>query len=223
VIETDSVDALAEADLAVIVNPNNPDGRTVERSRLLDLAAILRRKGGLLVVDEAFMDVGARGASLAADAAEEGIVVLKSFGKFFGLAGVRLGFAIASAATARRLDDLLGPWAVSGPALEYGLKGLADTGWQQAMRERLAQEAAMLDALLLRHGIAVSGGTPLFRFVEHQQAGDLFHTLGEHGILVRRFDRLANCLRFGLPAGEAEMARLDQALTGWSKMRDVGR
>ena len=223
VIETDSVDALAEADLAVIVNPNNPDGRTVERSRLLDLAGILRRKGGLLVVDEAFMDVGARGASLAADAAEEGIVVLKSFGKFFGLAGVRLGFAIASAATARRLDDLLGPWAVSGPALEYGLKGLADTGWQQAMRERLAQEAAMLDALLLRHGIAVSGGTPLFRFVEHPQAGDLFHTLGEHGILVRRFDRLANCLRFGLPAGEAEMARLDQALTGWSKMRDVGR
>ena len=159
----------------------------------------------------------------AADAAEEGIVVLKSFGKFFGLAGVRLGFAIASAATARRLDDLLGPWAVSGPALDYGLKGLADTGWQQAMRERLAQEAAMLDALLLRHGIAVSGGTPLFRFVEHPQAGELFHTLGEHGILVRRFDRLANCLRFGLPAGEAEMARLDQALTGWSKMRDVGR
>ena len=106
----------------------------------------------------------------AADAAEDGIVVLKSFGKFFGLAGVRLGFAIASAATARRLDDLLGPWAVSGPALEYGLKALADTGWQEAMRERLAQEAAMLDALLLRHGITVSGGTPLFRFVEHPQA-----------------------------------------------------
>ena len=79
----------------------------------------------------------------------------------------------------------------------------------------------MLDALLLRHGIAVTGGTPLFRFVEHPQAGDLFHTLGEHGILVRRFDRLANCLRFGLPAGEAEMARLDQALTGWRKTRDV--
>lgn len=220
VVETERFDALTAADLAIVVNPNNPTGRVCSREDLLTLAAALDRKGGLLVVDEAFMDVGPRAESLAADVERGGIVVLKSFGKFFGLAGVRLGFAIASGRTARRLGESLGPWAVSGAALEYGLEGLADTEWQQVMRERLAREAVALDALLARHGIPVGGGTSLFRFSEHRDSRLIHEALGRSGILVRRFDRLPDCLRFGLPAGERETKRLDEALTAWGKSRE---
>jgi cobalamin biosynthetic protein CobC len=220
VVETDRLEMLSDADVAIVVNPNNPDGRVLRRRQLLDLAAQLHRRGGLLVVDEAFMDVGPRNESLASEVERGGIVVLKSFGKFFGLAGVRLGFAIGSAAVARRLEDALGPWAVSGIALEYGLQALADSAWQDATRQRLASEAQTLDALLARHGITVKGGTPLFRFVEHPEAMRIFDCLGRHGILVRRFDRLPNCLRFGLPAGDAERGRLDEGLTAWVKSQD---
>ena len=220
VAETDRFEDLAEANLVVVVNPNNPDGRILERSRLLELAETLGKKGGLLVVDEAFMDVGLRADSVAGDADREGIVVLRSFGKFFGLAGVRLGYAIVSKAIARKLNDELGPWAISGTALEYGLKALADLEWQSGMRARLKQEATRLDLLLATHGIVVKGGTPLFRFVEHSDAAAIFDRLGRHGVLVRRFDRLPNCLRFGLPADETAMARLDEALTAWRKKRD---
>ncbi len=138
-VEVHDFAALADADLAIVVNPNNPDGRICSRTDLLGLAEIMRRKGGLLVVDEAFMDVGPREESLCGDVGEGGIVVLRSFGKFFGLAGVRLGFAIASQDIARRLDAEFGPWAVSGPALEYGIRALGDAVWRDAMRRTVGQ------------------------------------------------------------------------------------
>src|SRR5690606_14852667 len=124
----------------------------------------MRERGGLLVVDEAFMDVGPEGASLADAVDAGGLVVLRSFGKFFGLAGVRLGFAIAAPNLAARLSKLLGPWAVAGPALEYGSQALADLSWQQDMRRRLANEAAALDRCFAKNSIEVGGGTSLFRY-----------------------------------------------------------
>ncbi|RUU07840.1 aminotransferase class I/II-fold pyridoxal phosphate-dependent enzyme, partial [Mesorhizobium sp. M6A.T.Ca.TU.002.02.2.1] len=122
VMEVDDFEALAGADLAIVVNPNNPDGRIIERKKLLALAGKLRARGGLLVVDEAFMDVGPLGESLTGDVEQGGIVVLRSFGKFFGLAGLRLGFALADTLTVERLEAQFGPWAVAGPALEYGIR-----------------------------------------------------------------------------------------------------
>ena len=216
-VETGDFDALADADLAIVVNPNNPDGRVCSRTDLLGLAEVMRRKGGLLVVDEAFMDVGPREESLCGDVGEGGIVVLRSFGKFFGLAGVRLGFAIASQDIARRLDAEFGPWAVSGAALEYGIRALGDAAWADAMRGRLAKEAARLDALLQSYGIAVDGGTSLFRHVTMPDAQGLFQALGQSGIIVRNFADRPNELRFGLPGGEAEWARLEQALAAWAQ------
>lgn len=210
-------DDLHGADLAVIVNPNNPDGRTVPRDQLLQLAASLRAKGGLLVVDEAFMDVVPAEASVAGDVERTGLIVLRSFGKFFGLAGVRLGFAIAPETHASRLAAQLGPWAVAGPALEYGLAALSDTTWHKTTRSRLAHEAAALDGLLLRSGIEVTGGTDLFRFVRHNRAQSLYEVLGGQGILVRRFDAMPNRLRVGPPAGEVESARLAAALAAWAR------
>ena len=214
--ETDDFARLADADLAIVVNPNNPDGRVVARDDLLALAETLRLHGGLLVVDEAFMDVGPLAESLAGDVACGGIVVLKSFGKFFGLAGIRLGFAIASPEIAASLDDQLGPWAVAGPALEIGIHALADKHWQETMRTRLAGEARRLDGLLAGHDISVMGGTSLFRYAQMPGAGALFSVLGVHGILVRNFAERPDRLRFGLPANENEWDRLGEALAVWS-------
>jgi cobalamin biosynthetic protein CobC len=214
-IEVGEFSALADADLVVVVNPNNPDGRIVSRADLLSLAEALRRRGGLLVVDEAFMDVGPQAESLCADVGQGGIVVLRSLGKFFGLAGVRLGFAVASEDIARRLDAEFGPWSVSGPALEYGIRALGDHAWQEGMRTRLAADAARLDGLLARHGVAVDGGVSLFRHVTTEHAAHLFAELGGRGILVRNFSDRPNELRFGLPGSDQEWRRLEAALSAW--------
>lgn len=220
VAEVDNFEALAVADIVIIVNPNNPDGRVIERDRLLALAAGLHAKGGLLVVDEAFMDVGPRQHSLAGDVGQGGIVVLRSFGKFFGLAGLRLGFALSDGATVERLETQFGPWAVAGPALEYGIRALADIRWQDAMRSSLAGASARLDALFGRFGIAVAGGTTLYRFLRLADAADLFSALGRRGILLRHFADRPDVLRAGLPGNEEEWQRLETALAEWASRRE---
>lgn len=221
-VEVRDFSALNEADVAVVVNPNNPDGRIVSRADLLALAETLRHRGGLLVVDEAFMDVGPREESLCGDVGQGGIVVLRSFGKFFGLAGVRLGFTIASEEIVERLDGEFGPWSVSGPALGYGLRALADMAWQEEMRARLVAEAARLDGLLAAHGIRIDGGTSLFRHATTEHAAYLFAELGSRGILVRNFSDHPNELRFGLPGSGQEWRRLEAALGAWRSETNMG-
>ena len=210
--DVSTISDLAGVDLAVVVNPNNPDGRIIARDALLALAETLA--GGLLVVDEAFMDVGPVDASLAPEAARPNLVVLRSFGKFFGLAGVRLGFAIAAPEIAKRLRAALGPWAVSGPALAIGAAALADGAWIAATRAHLVAAAQRLDALLTGAGLDLAGGTSLFRLVRTPAAGELFDRLGRAGIFVRRFAEQPAWLRFGLPGDEAAWQRLGEALAG---------
>jgi cobalamin biosynthesis protein CobC len=203
---------LRDAALAVVVNPNNPDGRVVPREALLDCAQDLQAAGGLLVVDEAFMDVGAPGQSLARESGRPNIVVLRSFGKFFGLAGLRLGFALARPAVAARLRAGLGPWAVAGPAIAIGAAALSDRPWAEATRVRLVQAAHRLDQALTAAGLEVAGGTSLFRLARTPAAPGLFHHLGRAGILVRRFAGEPTWLRFGLPGSEPHWRRLGVAL-----------
>ena len=212
VAETGDFEALDDADLSVLVNPNNPDGRVMRREALLGLAAKMRARGGLLVVDEAFMDVGPEEQSLAPDAETGGFVVLRSFGKFYGLAGLRLGFAVGPVALLSRIAAQLGPWAVSGPALEAGIAALEDAKWRAAMQDRLGDEAARLDEILARHALDVSGGTSLYRFVRTPHAGEIVEALGRRGILVRAFAHDAKALRFGLPDSPDAFDRLDSAL-----------
>ncbi|HSK39578.1 MAG TPA: threonine-phosphate decarboxylase CobD, partial [Arenibaculum sp.] len=175
--EHDALPDAAGADVAVVTNPNNPDGRRQDPERLLRLADELASRNGLLVVDEAFADV-APDISLAGQAGREGMCVLRSFGKFFGLAGIRLGFALGPAALVRHLGAVLGPWAVAGPAIEIGAAALADEGWAAAMRVNLAAAARDLDRLRDAHGLAVVGGTDLYRLVRTGQAGRLHEALG---------------------------------------------
>jgi cobalamin biosynthetic protein CobC len=217
VAEVDRLAAISDSQLVFVANPNNPDGRLFARNDLMALAGNLRAHGGLLVVDEAFMDVGPPGESLAADVSVGNVIVLRSFGKFFGLAGLRLGFALAAPRIAARLSAMLGPWAVSGPALAIGAKALADAVWVRKTRMRLEGSAKKLDGLLTQSGLDLVGGTNLFRLVSTDAAGALFHHLGRAGILVRRFPEQANWLRFGLPANAQAWRRLQIALAGFKR------
>jgi cobalamin biosynthesis protein CobC len=212
VAEAATIGDLADATLAVVTNPNNPDGRLVGKDDLIAVAKKLQARGGVLVVDEAFMDVAPAGFSLAAEVSRGNIVVLRSFGKFFGLAGLRLGFAIAAPPLAGRLAALLGPWAVSAPALATGAQALADQSWIESTRRRLAQAAVRLDRILTGCGLDIVGGTALFRLARSEVAGELFHHLGRAGILTRVFPDHAEWLRFGLPAAEQDWLRLQIAM-----------
>jgi cobalamin biosynthesis protein CobC len=211
VTEVHDVSRLREADLAIVVNPNNPDGRIFGKRELLHLLEA-RQHGGLLVIDEAFMEVGPDGASLCSEVGRGGILVLRSFGKFFGLAGVRLGFAVAAPEITARLAAALGPWAVSGPAIAIGHTALGDAAWIHVMRERLGQKARRLDMMLAEAGMEIVGGTPLFQLVRTPAADRLFQHLGRAGILVRRFPDHTDWLRFGLPGSNAAWDRLRGAL-----------
>ncbi|PWB90155.1 threonine-phosphate decarboxylase [Methylocystis sp. MitZ-2018] len=206
----ETLDALANADVGVIVNPNNPNGRVVEPQDILS-AATQMSQGGLLIVDESFMDFTPEG-SVAGFAQHESLLVLRSFGKAYGLPGLRLGFALCSRWRGAKLRAALGPWAVSGPALAIGARALADDTWRANAARASAGDAARLDALLTQAGFHIMGGTTLFRLAAHPQAARCFAHLAARGILTRAFAGKSDWLRFGLPPNESAWARLGAAL-----------
>ncbi|MBF0269637.1 MAG: threonine-phosphate decarboxylase [Alphaproteobacteria bacterium] len=211
VSEIENLEAAAQADVVVLVNPNNPDGRIVEPARLIALSEVLAAKGGFLVVDESFADADPT-KSLSKEIGRPGLVVLRSFGKFFGLAGLRLGFALCEAGTAATLKRRLGSWALNGPALVIGESALLDDAWIGAMRQTLKADALRMDRLLSGLGMRIVGGTSLFRLAETDGADELYERLGRRGILLRVFAKYPKWLRFGLPGPEAEWTRLQSAL-----------
>ena len=210
VIEVGGLDEIPDrAEVLVCVNPNNPDGRRLEPEVML-----ARAKGRLLVVDEAFADLTPE-ISLTGAVGSADLLVLRSFGKFFGLAGLRLGFVLVGEPLATRFADAIGPWAVSGPAAAIGAVALANVAWARAARVRLTAGAGRLDGLLMRNGLAVAGGTGLFRLATYDRARELFEHLARAAILVRRFPDRPTWLRFGLPADDAGFERLACALDAW--------
>lgn len=197
------VDGLpTNADVVVLVNPDNPTGRLVPATELDAVEA------ALLVVDEAFIDFHPRAASCVGSNA----VVLRSFGKTYGLAGLRLGFAIAERSLAARLREELGPWAVPGPAIEIGRRALSDDIWLRQATQRVETDSKRLAALLVRSGFTVLGGTSLFRLARHPDAPRIVDMLAHNGIHVRRFAHEPSWLRFGLPGDDEAFGRLAAAL-----------
>jgi cobalamin biosynthetic protein CobC len=210
--KVESLADLARADTAIVVNPNNPDGRLVAAEDLVALAHQRAARDGLLVVDEAFVDFLPRAKSLAPYLPLPGLIVLRSFGKTFGLAGLRLGFALCGQEEAKKLRAALGPWAVSGAAVEIGVRAYQDRDWLAQSAARLERDGARLDALLRETGFDMLGGTPLFRLARHPEATKIFERLCAGGILTRPFAARPDWLRFGIPREGADFDRLAQIL-----------
>lgn len=192
-----------DADALIVVSPNNPNGRVWRAEELSGLAE-------LTIIDESFVDPTPE-ASLQRDLPRGG-VILRSFGKFYGLAGLRLGFAITAPPIAARIQEMLGPWAVSGPALEIAAKALCDENWADKSRLRLAADAARMRDLLRASGMEWIGGTSLFITMQTPNAPEIAERLARAHILVRQFSYAPDWLRFGLPGDEAAWARLERAL-----------
>lgn len=211
--------AAAAADVAVdvlvVCNPNNPTGASVSPETLLAWHAALAARGGWLVVDEAFGET-APALSIAGASARPGLIVLRSLGKFFGLAGVRLGFVGAEPALLAALSAQIGPWSVSSAAQQIGCAALNDTGWQHATRTLLAREGSRLRQLLQRHGMD-SAGTDLYQWwaLPPERAQACHAHLAQAGIWARLFVDAAAGIRLGLPADEQGWQRLEAALAAW--------
>ncbi|MGO7167788.1 threonine-phosphate decarboxylase CobD [Rhizobium leguminosarum] len=196
--------------LAIVVNPNNPDGLIWPAEKLIALHDRMNAADGLLVVDEAFGDTDPA-LSLASRAPQlSNLIIFRSFGKFFGLAGLRLGFAIARDDILARFEDWLGPWAVSGPALSIAASLLRSDA--SPIRGRIDERSAGLHAVLKGAGLRMAGGTALFTLVADARAGDIYAHLCRHHILVRKFDYAPDWLRFGLTPDPAADRRLGEAL-----------
>lgn len=209
------LDAVVNAcDVMVICNPNNPTGATIASELLLAWAERLALRGGWLVVDEAFGDMTQHN-SVAQWSDRPGLIVLRSVGKFFGLAGLRLGFVAARQQILTALADMLGPWAVSGPAQQIGRVALMDRTWQSAMRAELHRDGVRLRQLLAGVGIA-SSGSDLYQWWPEPRAAAFWQHMAQRGIWARLFTNASHGIRLGLPPDEDGWQRLSAALTTWN-------
>lgn len=208
----ENLEEAAEYDVAIVINPNNPTGSRYSADALRDLHAALHARGGWLIVDEAFIDANPA-ASLAHESHREGLIILRGLGKFFGLAGARVGFVLAAAELLDALGRWLGPWTVPGPSRWIARHALADAVWQDAARSRVIAASLRLRALLGAMGLTPNSGTALFQWVKTSRAATIHDRLARQGILTRLFTD-PPALRFGLPAAEPHWARLETALKG---------
>ncbi len=203
--------AVAESDVVVLINPNNPTGVRFDAEQLLLWHRDLAERGGWLVIDEAFIDT-TPAQSLCHDSSSAGLIVLRSLGKFFGLAGARVGFVCAEPQLLARLNSLLGPWTINAAARYAVTLALQDGNWQKQIQQKLHADGARLHNLLTEHDLIPHGSSPLFQWLCTSQAEALHNQLAEQGILTRLFTE-PQSLRFGLPKDEQDWLRLTLALT----------
>jgi cobalamin biosynthetic protein CobC len=199
--------------VAVVVNPNNPDGRTVKPDDLLQLADELAARRGYLIVDEAFADMRPDISVAKHAGSRKGLIVLRSFGKYFGLAGLRLGFVLADNGVLGRISRMQGPWPVSGPALAVARSILCDAQAIKATTDRITSRCKALEAVLTGAGLTIVGGTELFALVEDERAGEIHDALCRKHILTRKFGYAPRWLRFGLCPDVESDQRLGAALS----------
>ncbi|VAW85917.1 L-threonine 3-O-phosphate decarboxylase [hydrothermal vent metagenome] len=203
-------DHINDVDVLLLIHPNNPTGACFTLKQQLQWHKQLATRSGWLIIDEAFMDATPE-QSLAPYSNRDGLIVLRSLGKFFGLAGARVGFVCATVPLLAQLHALLGPWTVNAPARYIAQAALRDKNWQQQTRERLLIEAKRLHTLLTQHGLRPNGGCLLFQWRQTTKARCLHDDLAQQAIFTRLFDT-SSSLRFGLPGNESGWHRLHSAL-----------
>jgi cobalamin biosynthesis protein CobC len=207
---------IEQYDVVIVVNPNNPTGRLLSKKRLLGwwkrlmVSSHILGREKWLIVDEAFMDSSPEG-SLITKTGEPGLIVLRSLGKFFGLAGARVGFVFGWPALLKSLHRLLGPWQITGPSRWVAREVLLDKEWQSDARRQLLMQRDRLADLLSGHGLTPAGGTSLFQWVPVVKSKKVRRMFAEQGILVRHFTKPGG-IRFGLPGADSEWRRLEKTL-----------
>ena len=204
----------ADADIIVVTNPNNPDGYVFNAEALRACQARQRERDGWLIVDEAFVDCTPE-LSVTTEVQDGGLLILRSFGKFFGLAGLRLGFLLGPAEIAAPLLERLGPWGVSTPALRVAAKAYGDATWIVETRKHLSGQMDRLRARVIPLLGTEIGRTPLFMLLDCVDAGAEAAQLADLGIFVRTFPNMRNYFRLGLPGEPWAWERLETALTEW--------
>jgi cobalamin biosynthetic protein CobC len=211
---------LNQIDVLLVCNPNNPTGKLFAKADLLQWHQQLSKRGGWLIIDEAFMDTSPDN-SIADQTYLEGLFVLRSIGKFFGLAGTRVGFLLAQNQYLNQVQETLGPWTIAGASRHITKLALQDTQWQQSTLKNLMADRDKLKTLLTTHQLPPNGGTSLFQFVMHPQAVEIHQLLAKQGIWLRLFKE-AKALRFGLPPA-SEWRKLEAALAGLSSLNLNGK
>ncbi|MBC07725.1 threonine-phosphate decarboxylase CobD [Thalassospira sp.] len=215
---TSILQAAAPGAVVILVNPNNPDGALFAPSDIVELGKLAHARNCWLLVDEAFMDCKPDQSVCSQIDQMPSTIILRSFGKFFGLAGARLGCAVMAVDLASDLENRIGPWAIPGPTLVVGTTALLDQDWQEDARARLSSDAERLDRIISENSqLVLTGGTSLFRYYEGSDCDALADHLGKQGILVRLFDHDPNKVRFGLPGHERDWDRLEKAMTDWKQ------
>jgi cobalamin biosynthesis protein CobC len=198
-----------QSDVVVVCNPNNPTGKRYTKDILLQWHQQLIARGACLVVDEAFIDITPE-ESVAAYSHLEGLLVLRSLGKFFGLAGARVGFLLAHPAYLKLAQKQLGPWSVTGASRYIATQALLDRHWQQSTRLKLLAASDRLQQLLTQYGLSPNAGTALFQYIAHPQALEIQKQLAQQAVWIRLFKQ-PSALRFGLPT-DNDWDKLEHAL-----------
>ena len=214
--DKDINESIDQIDVLLIINPNNPTGVKFSVEQLMDWHTRLKKRNGWLIVDEAFMD-SSECSSILKYSIQSGLIVLRSLGKFFGLAGLRVGFVFAEQDLLTKLSQILGPWTLSNPSRFIASQALLDKQWQQNTRLSLEQQSKRLAQLMTEYNLKPDGGTHLFHWVRHEKAHEIFEHLAAQGVFVRYFESTSS-LRFGLPKNETQWNKLQSALTVTHKM-----
>lgn len=209
---------IPQLDVLILINPNNPSGQRFSKEQLLRWHNLLTQHNGWLIIDEAFIDTTPE-YSLSSHPVSNGLIVLRSIGKFFGLAGIRCGFVIAAETLLHSLNQKLGPWTISHPSRYIATAALLDTYWQQQTQNELIQQARQLNLLLSKHGLKPESQTDLFHWVKTPYAKQIHQYLAQHGILIRLFSQPLS-LRFGLPKNEQQVLYLEEILQKMPQMND---
>ena len=204
--------ATASARIVIVVNPNNPDGDAIDPDVLVEYANKLGAKGGALIVDEAFGDISSEFSAMPY-AGTQGLIILRSIGKFFGLAGIRLGFAYCDEQRREQLENAIGIWPVSAPSLYVAQQALLDKTWIKRAHKTIEARCQGLDQTLVDADLEIIGGTMLYTLVEHSRAEKLVKHLAKNHILVRHFNGRKEWIRFGLPANVNQTKRLAKVLS----------
>jgi cobalamin biosynthetic protein CobC len=212
---------IQQTDVLLLCNPNNPTATKFSVADLLGWHAALAARDGWLIVDEAFMDVTSE-HSIAKYAHLKGLFVLRSLGKFFGLAGARVGFLLGEELILKQMQEAIGPWSITGPSRLIASQALLNKAWQEKARIQLAENSQKLAALLSKYNLTPMSGTALFQFVPTKNARALQQHLAQQGIWVRLFSDAPGlsaraALRFGLVCRQMMVGR------GWNLRSNFGR